>query len=272
MTFLDGILARKRDEVGERRAALPDRELEARLRDAPAPLDLSRALSPRGGPPRFVAEVKRASPSVGSIDAALDAPAQAARYAAAGAAAVSVLTDGPGFGGSLDDLAAARRAVAVPLLRKDFVLDRYQLLEARAWGADAALLIVAALPGEALRRLHDACAGLGLAALVEVHDEREAEAALAAGARIVGVNNRDLRTFRVDLAASEHVLPLLPGDVLGVAESGIRGPEDVRRLRRAGAANFLVGEALVRAADPGALLRELAAAGGAGGPGAPRTV
>ena len=260
MTFLDGILARKRDEVAARRAALPDRELEARARDAAPARDLAAVLSPAGGPPRFVAEVKRASPSAGAIDAALDAPAQARRYAGAGAAAVSVLTDGPGFGGSLDDLAAARRAVAVPLLRKDFVLDPYQLLEARAWGADAALLIAAALPGDALRRLHDACAALGLSALVEVHDEPEVEAALAAGARSVGVNNRDLRTFRVDLAASERLLPLLPPGVRGVAESGIRGADDVRRLRRAGAANFLVGEALVRAPDPGALLREMAAA------------
>jgi len=260
MTFLDGILARKRDEVAERRAALPDRELEARLRDAPAPLDLSRALSPRGGPPRFVAEVKRASPSAGSIDAALDAPAQAARYAAAGAAAVSVLTDGPGFGGSLDDLLAVRARVAVPLLRKDFVLERYQLLEARAWGADAALLIVSALPGDLLRRRLDDCAALGLSALVEVHDLPEAEVAVAAGARIVGVNNRDLRTFRVDLSASEVVLGALPAAVRGVAESGIRTPADVARLRRAGAANFLVGEALVRASDPGLLLAEMAAA------------
>jgi len=261
MTFLDGILARKADEVAARRAALPVGELEARARAAPGPRPFALALSRRGGPPRFIAEVKRASPSAGPIDASLDAPAQAKRYAAAGAAAVSVLTDGPGFGGSLEDLAAARAAVSVPLLRKDFVLDRYQLLEARAWGADAALLIVAALPGEALRRLVDACSDLALAALVEVHDEGEAEAALVAGARVVGVNNRDLRTFRVDLAASERVLPMLPADVLGVAESGIRGPAEVARLRRCGAANFLVGEALVRAADPGTLLREMAAAG-----------
>jgi indole-3-glycerol phosphate synthase len=261
VTVLDGILERKRREVEERRASLPDRELAARARATPRPRSLGAALSPRGGPVRVIAEVKRASPSAGTIDASVDAPSLAARYAAAGAAAVSVLTDGPAFGGSLDDLAAARAAVEVPLLRKDFVVDRYQLLEARAWGADAALLIVAALPGDALRRLHEACLELGLSALVEVHDEREAEAALAAGAGIVGVNNRDLRTFRVDLAATERVLPLLPADVAGVSESGIRGAAEVRRLRAAGAANFLVGEALVRAPDPAALLREIAAAG-----------
>ena len=260
MTFLSEILARKALEVEDRRAALPERELEARAVDAPPTRPLEAALSPRGGPVRIVAEVKRASPSAGAIDAGLDAPAQAARYAAAGAAAVSVLTDGPGFGGSLDDLQAARARVSIPLLRKDFVLERYQLLEARVRGSDAALLIVSALPGDLLRRRLDDCAGLGLSALVEVHDLAEAEVAVRAGARIVGVNNRDLRTFKVDLAASEAVLPALPEGVLGIAESGVRTPADVARLRRAGAANFLVGEALVRASDPGALLAGMTAA------------
>jgi indole-3-glycerol phosphate synthase len=260
MTILAEILGRKAREVEERRAALPERQLEARAAATPPPRRLEDALSPPGGPVRIIAEVKRRSPSAGAIDGGLDAPAQAARYAAAGAAAVSVLTDGPGFGGSLDDLAAVRARVSVPLLRKDFVLERYQLLEARAWGADAALLIVAALPGDLLRRRLDDCAALGLSALVEVHDLAEAELAVAAGARIVGVNNRDLRSFQVDLAASERVLPALPGGVLGVAESGIRTASDVARLRRAGASNFLVGEALVRAPEPGALIRELAAA------------
>jgi indole-3-glycerol phosphate synthase len=257
MSFLRDILARKRVEVEAARAAVPERELAARADDAPPPRGLEAALSLPGGPVRVVAEVKRASPSAGAIRSGLDAPAQAKAYAAAGAAAISVLTDGPGFGGSLADLAAVRAAVDVPLLRKDFVLDRYQLLEARAHGADAALLIVAALDAAALRRLLADAAGLGLAALVEVHDEAELEAALAAGARIVGVNNRNLRTFHVDLAVSERLLPLLPAGVRGVAESGVRSADDARRLRRAGAANLLVGEALVRAADPGALLREL---------------
>jgi indole-3-glycerol phosphate synthase len=257
--FLAKIMARKVDEVAARRAAVPDRELEARLADAAPPLDFEGRLSARGGPARLIAEVKRASPSAGAIDSGLDAPAQARRYAEAGCACVSVLTDGPGFGGSLDDLDAVRKAVTVPLLRKDFVLDRYQLLEARAHGADAALLIVAAIPEELLRRLLDDCRALGLAALVETHDEEEAEAALRAGAAIVGVNNRNLRTFVVDLATSERVLPLLPDRVKGVAESGVRTPADALRLRKAGAANLLVGEALVRAADPGALLREMTA-------------
>jgi indole-3-glycerol phosphate synthase len=257
VTFLGEILARKRDEVAARRLAEPARELEARAREAAPPHAFEAALSLPGGPARIIAEVKRASPSAGAIAVGLDAIAQARRYAAAGAAAISVLTDGPGFGGSLADLVAVRAAVDVPLLRKDFVVDRYQLLEARAAGADAALLIVAALPDDALRALLDAAGALGLAALVEVHDDAEADRALSAGARIVGVNNRDLHSFAVDLATSERILPRLPAGVRGVAESGVRTPEDARRLRRAGAVNLLVGEALVRAAEPGTLIREM---------------
>jgi indole-3-glycerol phosphate synthase len=258
-TYLDAILSRKRTEVAGLKAARPESELRARLADAPAPRDLFAALSPRGGPARIIAEVKRASPSAGPIRVSLDAPSQAARYEAAGAAAVSVLTDGPGFGGSLDDLVAVRAAVALPVLRKDFTVDGYQLLEARAAGADAALLIAAALPGEALERLHDLCGALGLHALVEVHDQAEVERALRVGATIVGINNRDLHTFEVDLSTSERLVPGLPDAVRGVSESGVRTAADARRLRAAGAPNLLVGEALVRAADPGALLRELCA-------------
>lgn len=258
-TYLDAILARKREEVAALRAATPEAELRARLADAPPARDLAATLSPRGGPTRVIAEVKRASPSAGAISAGLDAAAQARRYQAAGAAAISVLTDGPGFGGSLADLVAVRAAVDVPVLRKDFTLDAWQLVEARAAGADAALLIVAALPGDALRRLHDACGELGLSALVEVHDAAEVERALAIGAAVVGVNNRDLRTFQVDLSTSERLVPAFPDGVKGVAESGVRTGADARRLRAAGAPNLLVGEALVRAPDPGALLRELCA-------------
>jgi indole-3-glycerol phosphate synthase len=257
VSVLAAILARKREEVIVDRAMTSERELESAIADLPPPLDFAAALSPAGGPVRVVAEVKRRSPSAGPIDEALDAEEQARRYTAAGAAAISVLTDGPGFGGSLDDLGDVHGAVDVPVLRKDFIVDRYQLLEARAHGADAALLIVAALDDATLRRLHEECAALGLAALVEVHDAAELDRALAAGARLVGVNNRNLATFAVDLAVSEALLPRLPAAVKGVAESGVRSAADVRRLRACGAANFLVGEALVRAADPGALLREL---------------
>ncbi len=258
-TYLDAILDRKRTEVAGLAATTPERELMARLGDAPPARDFAAALSPRGGPARVIAEVKRASPSAGAISAGLDAVAQALRYQAAGAAAISVLTDGPGFGGSLADLLAVRAAVALPVLRKDFTVDAWQLAEARVAGADAALLIAAALPGDLLRRLHDRCGELGLQALVEVHDEAEAERALAAGALLVGVNNRDLRTFAIDLGTSERMVPALPSHVKGVAESGVRSGADARRLRAAGAVNLLVGEALVRAADPGALLRELCA-------------
>lgn len=259
MTVLVDILARKAKEVAARRAARPDWELERACGDRPPTRDFLGSLASRGDPVRIIAEVKRASPSAGAIAENLDAVAQARRYETAGAAAISVLTDGPGFGGSLEDLEAVRAAVAVPLLRKDFVLDRYQLLEARLAGADAALLIVAALTEDRLRRLLDDCAALGLCALVEVHEEREAETALRVGARLVGVNNRNLHDFAVDLATSERILPALPQEVKGVAESGVRTAADARRLRAAGAANLLVGEALVRAEDPGKLLREMTA-------------
>jgi indole-3-glycerol phosphate synthase len=258
LTFLGEILRRKRDEVIQRRRSRPEAELEAVISQSQArPRSLYDALSPRGGPMKVVAEVKRASPSVGEIDGGLDPGKLASLYARGGAAAVSVLTDGPGFGGSLEDLMVVRTAVSLPVLRKDFVVDRYQLLEARAAGADAALLIVAALPAERLLDLHQACDDLGLSALVEIHDEAELETALRCGARIVGVNNRDLRTFQVDLATSERLLPLLPQEVRAVAESGVRGLEEARRLRSAGAANLLVGEALVRADDPARFMAEL---------------
>ncbi len=259
MSFLSEILERKAVEVEERRRDVPESRLLELASQHRKPRSLYDALSAPGGHVRIIAEVKRASPSAGAIDAGLDATAQAARYERAGAAAISVLTDGPGFGGSLADLDAVRERVKVPLLRKDFILDRYQLLEARAAGADAALLVVAALAPDRLHALLGDCGELGLSALVEVHDARELELALGAGARIVGVNNRDLRTFRVDLATSEQLLPMLSRDVRGIAESGMRGPEEVRRLRARGAANFLVGEALVRAQDAGALLREMMA-------------
>ncbi len=191
---------------------------------------------------------------MGTIDRSLDAAGLSVRYQEARAAAISVLTDGPGFGGSLEDLRAVRGAVALPLLRKDFIIDRYQLLEARAAGADAALLIVAALEPSDLTRLLAAATALRLECLVEVHDEEELNIALAAGASVVGVNNRDLRSFQIDLAVSEQLIPRIPHPVRAVAESGVRGPGEVRRLREAGARNFLIGEALVR--DP-ALLTEL---------------
>jgi indole-3-glycerol phosphate synthase len=258
VSFLSDILDRKRQEVAERRRRLSDAQLEQKC-SARSAVSLFAALSPAQGPVRVIAEVKRASPSAGSIDAALDAGAQAASYARGGAAAVSVLTDGPGFGGSLDDLRVARQAIAVPILRKDFIVDRYQLLEAHEAGADAVLLIVAALARGQLETLHTAALELGLEALVEVHDSTELGVAIAIGARLVGVNSRDLKTFKTDLSTAETLLPCIPANARAIAESGIRSPNDVRRLRAVGAANFLVGEALVRAGDPSALLATMMA-------------
>jgi indole-3-glycerol phosphate synthase len=260
MSFLSEILTRKRAEVAEQKRRVPEAELLRECRDLPPVRSLKGTLSGPGGPVRVIAEVKRASPSAGNLARSLDPATLARRYAQAGAAAVSVLTDGPGFGGSLEDLQAVRAAVELPVLRKDFVVDPYQLWEARAAGADATLLIVAALGRVELTQLALAGSEAGVELLVEVHAQSELATALALGASMVGINNRDLATFVVDLKTSEALLPRVPAHVRAVAESGVRGPEDVQRLRAAGAANFLVGEALVRAADPGALLAQMLAA------------
>jgi indole-3-glycerol phosphate synthase len=253
--FLSRILRDKREEVAARREAEPEYTLRRRadLAMPPRP-DI---LTMRGDRLRVIAEVKRGSPSAGTFDAGLDAAAQAALYAGAGAAAVSVLTDGPYFQGSLDDLAAVRRAVAVPLLRKDFIIDPYQLYEARAAGADLVLLIVAALERSALGTLLALTHELGMEALVEVNTEEEAHMAVAAGARLAGINNRNLRSFEVDMATTGRLRPLFPPETIVAGLSGIRTVEDARRLRAAGADAVLVGEALVRATDPAALLATL---------------
>jgi indole-3-glycerol phosphate synthase len=254
---LGQILERKRAEVSERRARRPAGSLLAAARAAGPAYSLEEALSPRGGPLRIIAEIKRASPSAGDIRPGASARELALAYERGGASAISVLTDGPSFGGSLADLEDCSSAVGLPLLRKDFVLDAYQLIEARAAGASAALLIVAALDDRALAELLSAARELGLSALVECHDERELGRALAAGAAIVGINSRDLRTLEVDLSVAERLLPMIPPGTIAVAESGVRGPADVARLRRAGASNLLVGQALSGSDDPGAALRRL---------------
>jgi len=251
------ILAHKATEVA---AAKARRTPAAMAADARATSDPVRSLrgaltaSPR---PRVIAELKRRSPSKGEIRADFAPAAIAKAYAEAGAAALSVLTDERFFGGHLDFLRVARAEVAIPILRKDFTIDPYQIDEARAAGADAVLLIVAALDPGRLAELHAHAASLGLDALVEVHDEAELERALAVGARIVGVNNRDLRTFRTDLATTERLAPRVPAGVVLVAESGILRNEDVRRLEAAGAHACLVGESLMREPDVGAALRRL---------------
>jgi indole-3-glycerol phosphate synthase len=258
MGVLDEIVAHKREEVAARRAARPLAGLEAACRSLLPARELAEALTPGAGRRvRLIAEVKKASPSKGVLAADLDVAAQARAYAAAGADAVSVLTDARWFKGSLDDLVAVRAAVTRPLLRKDFTVDEYQLWEARAAGADAALLIVAALERTALRDLFQAAKGIGVHTLVEAHTAAELEEALALGARVLGVNNRNLQTLETDLATSLRLLPLVPPGHVAVAESGIFTRDDVERVARAGAQAVLVGEALVRAADVAAKVREL---------------
>ncbi len=258
MSVLDQILATKRDEI----LALRPRAgaLEAEARRAPVPRDFLGALRRPDGHLAVIAEIKRRSPSKGALAPDLDPAATARHYAAGGAAALSVLTDGPYFDGSLGDLAAARAAVGLPVLRKDFTLDALQLVEARAGGADAVLLITAALPDDVLLAdLATAAAELGLAALVEVDDEAGLERALAAGAALVGVTNRDLRTFGEDLSTAERLAARIPAGVVSVAESAIRTPADATRMAEAGFDAVLVGEALVRAPDPRAAVTALAA-------------
>ncbi len=256
MTILDEILAHKREEVAAARRSVPPAEVAAAA-DAAGPPRGFRAALAGGEPPRVIAEVKRRSPSKGLIREDFDAVAIARAYDEAGAAALSVLTDAHYFGGSLEILTAVRGATNRPLLRKDFVVDAYQIDEARAAGADAVLLIVAALDPQALQDLHGHAKGRGLDVLVEVHDEAELAEALGAGADLIGVNNRDLRTFETDLATTERLAPSVGEGTVLVSESGIFEPEDVDRLARAGAGAFLVGESLMRQPDVGQALRRL---------------
>lgn len=257
-TILDDIVARTRRTVAESRAAVPEAELERRLADAPPARDFEGALRRARGV-GVIAEVKKASPSAGVIRADFDPVSLARAYADAGADCISVLTDEPFFQGSLDYLRAIRRAVPTPLLRKDFVIDRYQLLEARDAGADAVLLIAECLPGDTLAELYAQARELGLHVLVELHDAEELPRVLASGATLVGVNNRDLRTFDVRLEHTVELRRHVPADRLVVGESGIRTPADVATLVAGGAGAILVGESLMRQADVGAALRALLA-------------
>lgn len=254
MTVLDGILAGVREDLAQRQSAVPLAELKARAADAPPALDPVPAFRSPGV--SIIAEVKRKSPSKGELAAIADPAALAAEYAAGGAAAISVLTEQRRFGGSLDDLAAVRARVSVPVLRKDFIVTPYQLWEARAWGADLALLMVVSLPGSQLEELHGLALSLGLTPLVEVHTEDELARAVSVGAEVIGVNARDLTTLDVDRAVFRKLAPHLPSDVVRVAESGVTGPEDVAEYRGWGADVVLVGEALVRSGDPRTAVRE----------------
>ncbi len=256
--ILDTILDTKREELVTARRAVPLAQLEALARAAGPLRGLRAALArPPGAPVRVLAEIKRASPSAGAIRAGADPAVIAEAYASAGAAAISVLTDREYFDGDLSFLTAVRERVTVPLLRKDFLIDPYQVVEARAAGADAVLLIVAALDPAQLGELLAAAHGYELDALVEVHTVREAEIALAAGTTLLGVNHRDLRTFKIDMSLTSVVAPMLPPEVVLVAESGIRTSADVHLLGAVGAHAVLVGEQLMRAADPAAALLAL---------------
>ncbi|MEV1025811.1 indole-3-glycerol phosphate synthase TrpC [Streptomyces sp. NPDC050264] len=258
MTVLDDIVEGVREDLADRRHQVSEHELRRRAAELGPGADCVPLLRAVDGRPRIIAEVKRASPSRGPLAEIADPARLAAAYEKGGAAAISVLTERRRFGGGLADLDAVRAGVGLPVLRKDFVVDPYQVWEARAHGADLLLLIVAALEQPLLADLLALATQAGLTALVETHDEAEAERALAAGARVIGVNARDLRTLRVDRSTFGRVAPLLPDDVVRVAESGVRGIRDVAAYAGLGADAVLVGEALVTGADPVAAVRSLA--------------
>lgn len=253
--ILDDILAHKREEVRRQQERTPLGELQERAGAQPPARSLRHALS--GGDIRVIAEVKRRSPSKGELAAGLDPARTAGAYADFGAAAISVLTDEKFFGGDLGDLEAVRAAVDLPVLRKDFVLGEYQVLQSRAHGADAVLLIVAALDRDDLSRLLEYTRILGMDALVEAHTAEEMDMTLDCGAGIVGINNRDLRTFETDLETTRRLAPLVPDGHVLVSESGIHSREQVVELQKLGVNAVLVGEALVSAPDPARKLREL---------------
>lgn len=256
---LDEILVGVREDVARRQELVSLEEIRALAAAAPCALDAYTALrSPGVG---VIAEVKRSSPSRGDLAEISDPAELAGEYAAGGARCVSVLTESRWFGGSIDDLVAVRAAVKVPVLRKDFVVSSYQVHEARAHGADLILLIVAALEQNALIGLLERVESLGMTALVEVHDEEEADRALDAGARVIGVNARDLRTLEIDRTVFERIAPGLPGHVVKVAESGVRGPHDLIKYASAGADAVLVGEGLVTQKSPRDAVAELVTAG-----------
>lgn len=256
-TILDRIVEHKRGELAAARAAVPLSEMRALAEKASGVRDFAGAL--RGTRIALIAEVKKASPSRGVLRSDFEPVGLARQYAGAGASAISVLTDEKHFQGTLAHLRAIREAMpeGPPLLRKDFIFDEYQVYEARSNGADALLLIAAILEGDLLARLIRLTNETGMTALVEVHDEAEVESALRAGADVIGINNRDLRTFDVDLATTERLRPLIPDGKTVVAESGIFTREDMRRLEACGVNAALIGEALVTAPEPGAKVREL---------------
>jgi indole-3-glycerol phosphate synthase len=257
--ILDRILATKRREVAAARLATPIAELERFARDAPAPRGFAAALKARvaAGMPAVIAEIKRSSPSKGLIRADLDPARIAASYASNGAACLSVLTDREYFGGSREDLVAARAACDLPVIRKDFIIDAYQVVESRAWGADCILLIMDAAPDSTLAELEALAMSLKMDVLVESHDAKQLERALRLNTPLVGVNNRDLRTFETRLETTLGLVDRIPAGKLLVAESGISTPQDVQRLQAGKVSAYLVGSAFMAADDPGIELSRL---------------
>jgi len=257
--ILSRILARKREELAAARAQVPIADMQRRAAAAPPPRDFAGALRAKisTGRPAVIAEIKKASPSKGLLRADFDPAAIAKSYEAGGAACLSVLTDRDFFQGAPEHLAAARAACSLPVLRKDFITEPYQVHEARALGADCILLIVAALARQDMQGLEASARSLGMAVLVEVHDAQELESALSLQTPFIGINNRDLRSFETRLETTLGLLPRVPEGRIVVAESGILGRADVARLRAGGVNAFLVGEAFMRAPEPGVALNQL---------------